>query len=1284
MGVRLLAGVACVAVALVGLTLATPQEARFGVHVELKDLLDARGFNRAGVKPGDLDNKDLGKLLDRIDGLDLDPDLARNLDPEALAALLDGLTDAELAALGLTALEAQDLIARLRDPDLSENDLADIAAELSDRGLGFVNDDADGRFDPGEAAYIDIDGDGKVSSNDVKLGVLALLLGIDRGLSETARQQLTAYESAGGLGLGRPSSAASRSTATAQTSHLGAQGYPSDRALGPASVVCVQLASPSLTCHTRTFVHDAIVRQGNHYQFRLADDAPRALAINTSAPGIRSTSHVQVHLQGSAWVAVPSLTPTDALVANDRPDLSLARDSNGMVWVQGPPGIHHLNLTWAVDLAYFDLPVALDVVPADVPTALRPNLDAGSLAVGLHIADAAGARDRAYGDAVRALATHLRNFGLGALPDRDEQPDDLLAIAQTQVGCARHRAEVFTLGAQALGIPTRLVVNEAHVFSEVFVPKAGWHLVDLGTCGRVQVRAAPQHAEVMALQDLPYEAGDAPPSQADHRATPRAPVIDILTWPASLRPNTDFTIAGTTQADVPVPAGIPITFTYNRTKEQPGTPFCSTQTKQGGDFTGTCRLPSGMPPAPNEGWQLVARLAPSVLGNAPSLPAYSDPPFVVQKETTLQLLGHAKTSADVPVAYTAQLIDEDGQPVPQRLVALTVDGKAIQTRATDSTGRARFTLELPVGTHALAARFAGDDSYDPADDERSIEATTTRILVRVDQSRLDQGTLRMDGTVSVDGKASAGRSLSVRWRNDPAASEQSKTLATGVNGLFQTSFGGTPRPGPGLATVIDSGTGVGVDVAFARSVDATAVLQAPERWALGIPAPVQVIVTGATDPVPLRILLNNEIVAQVEAGAGFPARAQVVIPLGLQTLTVQAGPGVRLTATPVQVLSAPLESSVEPVPIQSPGSTLHVEGRLRFDGQGLAGPVVLRLRGLQGNATSASDGTFQVELQLPPDITPGNATAVLVLPELGHQIEIPVRIQRPANLVVEAPRLSFNAFGATSITVRGEGDVRVTADGDLLGYGGTLHVPSSTLLWKRVTIEAQATPSHPDVAPTTTRTTLTVLNPATLAGGPLGLMGVAWATWQGANVVHRRRAHRNRFLPRPPRSPIRVVSPALPSRVPHVFDANQDERLVLNLPRAGPWRVVDAAGRPVPARIEGRLVHIDLASLPVGPQVLHFWRDKRHIAFPLTVQDLRSALDQATLTLLGRIGTDPSWPAPLQAMQEGLQNAGADAPAAREVRQQAELSLYTTDDVDRPRFHAFFQALDDAQAGRTA
>lgn len=1282
MGFRLGAGVALVVVSLLGFTVATPQDASLGLKVDLKDVFDPAGFNRAGLKDVDVDDDDLGKLLDRIDGLGLDPDLVKNLDPAALAGLLAGMTPEELAALGLSEAEAQDLIDRLRDPDLTEEELADIAAELSDRGLRFSNDDADGRFDAGEAAYADLDGDGVISEGDIKLGVLALLLGIDRGLADANRDRFLAYELAGGLGLSRPVSAGSRTGATASTGLLAADGYPTDRAMGPASVVCVQLYSPSLTCHTRTFVHGQVDRRDDFYLFRL--DQPgdwTPVDPDPSAPGPRATAHLRVDPGPQGFVPIPGLTPADVLIAKDVEE-ALWRDANDMLWLAAPSRSAplHLNLTWAVDLSYYDFPVAADVTPEDVPPAERPVLDLVTQAVGSRIADLAGAKGRPYGETVRAVAAYVRDFGLGALPDRDVQSDDLLAIAEAQVGCSRHRAEAFVVAVQAMGIPARLVVNEGHVFAEAYVPKAGWHLVDLGACGRVQVRAMPGHDEVMALQDLPYADGDAPPSQASAGADPAVARIDITQLPPSLRRNVDFEIGGVVDSDDGhVPAGIPITFTYNRTKEQPGTPFCSTQTQDGGQYLATCRLGAGTPAG---SLQLVARLAPSVIARSPTAEAYSDPPFVVQKATTLTLVGHAKTSADVPVAYTAHVVDEDGAPVPQRLVTLTVDGGDAITRATDASGRARFTLELDAGTHTLSASLAGDDTYDPASGDLAVQATTTRIALKVDGARLDQGTLVLEGAIAEGLAPAGGRSLSARWRNDPDGAEQAKTFTAGKDGRFTVVFDGLPRPGPGLASIIESKGGVGVDIAFARTVDATATLEVPARWALGSAVPVTVRIEGPQDPVPLRVLLDGLAVADIEAGDKLPANLVITVPAGVHTVSLEAGAGVRLTAGPAGILVSAVESTVAKVPVQAPGSTLAVSGTLRFDGQGLAGPVLLRLFDAVGNATSASDGTFTVTLAIPADANPGNATALLVLPEVGHQVEVPLRIQRAANLRLEAPGVSFQAFGSTRIVVAGEGNVTVYANGELLGPGGRIDLPTSTLFWRKVTLRAEAEPDGQDLSPSTRTATIHVFNPATLAGVPTALVLLAVLAARGTRAVLRRQAHRNRFLPPQPRSKVRVVDPELPRRVPRVFDPAVDGAVTLRLPGRAPWRVLDVMSRPVPAAFEGRNARIALADLGPGRHDLRFYDGRRTLHFPLVVQDLRSALDEATLALLDRIGRTSPWPATLQAMEEGLRSAGAVPEDAGAVRQEAEGSLYTVDRFGRDRFHAFFAALDRAQARR--
>ena len=82
--------------------------------------------------------------------------------------------------------------------------------------------------------------------------------------------------------------------------------------------------------------------------------------------------------------------------------------------------------------------------------------------------------------------------------DSDEPPrghnDIYLDLALSQKGVCRHRAFAFLVTALSLGIPTRMVVNEAHAWVEVLDPGVApplWRRVDLGGAGRALGEALP-------------------------------------------------------------------------------------------------------------------------------------------------------------------------------------------------------------------------------------------------------------------------------------------------------------------------------------------------------------------------------------------------------------------------------------------------------------------------------------------------------------------------------------------------------------------------------------------------------------------------------------------------------------------------------------------------------------------------------------------------------------------------------------------------------------------------
>lgn len=81
-------------------------------------------------------------------------------------------------------------------------------------------------------------------------------------------------------------------------------------------------------------------------------------------------------------------------------------------------------------------------------------------------------------DAAAKMIDYFRGFASSNDPPR-EHGDIYLDLALSKKGVCRHRAFAFLVTALQLGLPTRMVTNEAHAWVEVYDGKL-WHRVDLG------------------------------------------------------------------------------------------------------------------------------------------------------------------------------------------------------------------------------------------------------------------------------------------------------------------------------------------------------------------------------------------------------------------------------------------------------------------------------------------------------------------------------------------------------------------------------------------------------------------------------------------------------------------------------------------------------------------------------------------------------------------------------------------------------------------------------------
>jgi hypothetical protein len=107
-------------------------------------------------------------------------------------------------------------------------------------------------------------------------------------------------------------------------------------------------------------------------------------------------------------------------------------------------------------------------------------------------------------DAFNRLVAYFRAFQAKPLPPTTG--DIYRDLCDSQAGVCRHRAFAFMVTANALGIPTRFVENEAHAFVEVWFPERRWQRIDLGGAAlRMEVEGAGNKTLHRPRSDDPFE-----------------------------------------------------------------------------------------------------------------------------------------------------------------------------------------------------------------------------------------------------------------------------------------------------------------------------------------------------------------------------------------------------------------------------------------------------------------------------------------------------------------------------------------------------------------------------------------------------------------------------------------------------------------------------------------------------------------------------------------------------------------------------------------------------------
>lgn len=207
---------------------------------------------------------------------------------------------------------------------------------------------------------------------------------------------------------------------------------------------------------------------------------------------------MQVDLVRGQPVRIPSVGPSArVLAASVHPELKfeLLADGADNWFIEADETVRvRLIMHVAIDRAVFGS--ALSPVDWETLARFTYGVDERVEQSGREVAEAIGVtRALAPREALRVMVQHFRSFSPS--PDRPEGRGEALyrALSLEKVGVCRHRAYAFVVTALALGIPARLVKNEAHAWVEVF-DSVRWHRIDLGGAAErldAQVDERPPH-----------------------------------------------------------------------------------------------------------------------------------------------------------------------------------------------------------------------------------------------------------------------------------------------------------------------------------------------------------------------------------------------------------------------------------------------------------------------------------------------------------------------------------------------------------------------------------------------------------------------------------------------------------------------------------------------------------------------------------------------------------------------------------------------------------------------
>jgi transglutaminase-like putative cysteine protease len=287
---------------------------------------------------------------------------------------------------------------------------------------------------------------------------------------------------------------------------------------GPDSTLhYVSVFNPDVLPFKRMSALDGV---GDDYTLKITHTAllEQTVGGTTDKTRDRFWGSVLVQLSPGVDVALPSVAPDMRILSYEiRPAIAVRFEKDGAdnFYVRtdetSAGGTYRLVFFADADAGYFapSLPTGGHFTPRVVATMagpdIRPVLPDAVRRAAKRTLDRLGVdADMDLGIVFNRLVGYFRGFQAKSLAS--SSGDIYRDLVDSKAGVCRHRAFAFMVTANALGLPTRFVENEAHAFVEVWFPGRNWQRIDLGGAAlRMDVQGADNKTLHRPRGDDPFE-----------------------------------------------------------------------------------------------------------------------------------------------------------------------------------------------------------------------------------------------------------------------------------------------------------------------------------------------------------------------------------------------------------------------------------------------------------------------------------------------------------------------------------------------------------------------------------------------------------------------------------------------------------------------------------------------------------------------------------------------------------------------------------------------------------